>query len=137
MKSRNKFIGLLILWLLTLALLNDSIGQGKGKGGPPPWAPAHGYNAKTRHVYFPDQNFYFDVEKNVYIYLNGGNWQVGVKLPLIYAGIDLKSATKVELELNTDTPQKYNADHKVKYKVKANNGQGKVKTINNPKGKKK
>ena len=23
--------------------------------GPPPWAPAHGYRAKTRHIYFPDK----------------------------------------------------------------------------------
>lgn len=26
--------------------------------GPPPWAPAHGYRAKTRHIYFPDHNVY-------------------------------------------------------------------------------
>ena len=136
MKTRNKLISLLILWILTLAVSPDSIGQGKGKGGPPPWAPAHGYRANTRHVYFPEHNFYFDVQKNVYIYLNGGNWQVGVRLPLIFAGIDLKGATKVELELNTDTPQKYNADHIARYKVKGNNGQVKIKT-NNSKGKKK
>lgn len=136
MKTRNKLISLLILWILTLAVSPDSFGQGKGKGGPPPWAPAHGYRAKTRQVYFPEHNFYFDVQKNVYIYLNGGNWQVGVRLPLIFAGIDLKGANKVELELNTDTPQKYNADHIARYRVKSNNGQVKTKT-NSSKGKKK
>ena len=64
----------------------DSLGQEKGKDGPPPLAPAHGYRAKTRHVYFPDHNFYFDVQKNVYIYLNGSTWKVGAKLPSLYAG---------------------------------------------------
>ena len=90
-----------IMLTLIFALPRDTLGQGKGKGGPPPWAPAHGYRAKTSHVYFPDHNFYFDVQKNVYIYLNGGNWEVGVKLPSLYAGIDLKLTATGELELGS------------------------------------
>jgi len=135
MKIKNILIGLLFLLAFTLTLPNDAIAQGKGKGGPPSWAPAHGYRAKTRHVYFPDHNFYFDVQKNVYIYLNGGKWQVGIKLPSLYANVNMKLSAKVELELNTNTPQNHNATHKVKYKVKkkgvqvkSNNGPVKVKT---------
>ena len=106
----------------------DIFGQGKSKSnGPPPWAPAHGYRAKTRQVYFPEYNFYFDVQKSVYIYFSGDNWQVGVKLPSLYAGVDLKGTVKVELELDTDSPQKYNADHKVKYKEKTKGSHGKGK----------
>lgn len=137
MKTRNTLTVLAILLTLTFALPPDTLGQGKGKGGPPPWAPAHGYRAKTRHIYFHDHNFYFDVQKNVYIYMSGGKWQVGVKPPSIYAGIDLKGAAKVELEINTDTPQKYNSDHIVKYKAKGKGGQMKVKTASPGKGKKK
>ncbi|MEN8250215.1 MAG: hypothetical protein ABFS32_14880 [Bacteroidota bacterium] len=132
--------GIIIIMTLAFIMPLDLSGQGKGtKKGPPSWAPAHGYRAKTRHIYFPDHNFYFDLQKNHYIYLKGDKWQVDVKLPLLYAGIDLKVASKVELELNTDSPQKFNLDHiakntakefdeKVKMKVKKGGpGKGKVK----------
>ena len=128
MKPKTTLIGLAIFLTVTFALPLDTFGQGKVKSnGPPPWAPAHGYRAKTRQVYFPEYNFYFDVQKSVYIYFSADNWQVGVKLPSLYVGVDLKGAVKVELELDTDSPQKYNADHKVKYKEKAKGSQGKGK----------
>ena len=128
MKIKTTLTGLAVLLTLTFALPLDSLGQGKGKDGPPPWAPAHGYRAKTRHVYFPDHNFYFDVQKNVYIYLSGSTWKLGAKLPSLYASIDLNGAVKVELELDTDSPQKYNKDHIVKYKTK---GKGTKVNVNN------
>lgn len=127
MKTRNILKGFIIIVTLAFAMPIDLLGQGKAKGGPPPWAPAHGYRAKTRHIYFSEHNFYFDVQRGVYIYMSGGNWQVGVKLPSLFAQVDMKGAVKVELDLNTDSPQKYNSDHKVKYKVKnKNNGGGQV-----------
>ena len=137
MKTRKKLTGLLILLTLTFAFSIVILGQEKEKGEPPPWAPAHGYRAKTRHVYFPEYNFYFDVQKNVYIYLSGDKWEVSVNLPSIFEGIDLKGTAKVELELNIDTPQKYNAEHITKYKVKGKSGQVKVKKDEPAKGKKK
>lgn len=113
----------------------DGLAQGKDRlKGPPNWAPAHGYRAKTRHIYFPDNNFYFDIQKNVYIYLRGDQWQVSVKLPSLLASIDLKEAAQVELELYTDTPQKYNTEHKFKHKARTKIGPGKS---NNKKGKNK
>ena len=127
MKVKTTLTAFTIMMALFFTLPLDTLGQGKGKGGPPPWAPAHGYRAKTSHVYFPDHNFYFDVQKEVYVYLSGGNWEVGVKLPALYAGIDLKLTTKVELELGSDSPQKHNADHMVKYKAKGKGGQVKPK----------
>ena len=137
MKTKFLLRGLIVIMILTLAFSLDTFGQVKEKPkGPPPWAPAHGYRAKTRHIYFPDHNFYFDIQKSVYIYMSGGNWQVSVNLPSIFSGFDLKIAAKVELDLDTDTPQKYNDDHKVKYKGKVkdkkvqpknNSGKGKNK----------
>lgn len=122
-KMKNTFFGLALLLTLAFVLPLEISGQGKvTQNGPPPWAPAHGYRAKTRHVYFPDQNFYFDLQKNVYIYLQGDRWEVSVNLPGIYAGIDLQAAMKVELELNMDSPQKYNGDHIAKYKPHPSNG---------------
>ncbi len=106
---------LAIFLTLSLVLPLHTFGQGNKKG-PPPWAPAHGYRAKTKHVYFPDHNFYFDIQRSTYIYLSGGQWRVSLNIPSMFVGVDLKRTTKVELELNTDRPQKYNADHKLKYK---------------------
>lgn len=138
MKTNTTLTGLAILLTLAFVLPLDTLGQGHGQKkpkGPPPWAPAHGYRAKTRHVYFPDQNFYFDVQKNVYIYMSDDKWQVAVKLPSLYAEIDLKGAVKVELELDTDSPQKYNSDHIVKYKDKGGKEKTKVKKVGPDKGK--
>jgi hypothetical protein len=84
--------------------------------GPPPWAPAHGYRAKTRHIYFPEHNFYYDVQKKNYIYLKGKNWTISIALPSIFVGINLGKATQIELDYVGNTPYIYNETHKVKYK---------------------
>lgn len=84
--------------------------------GPPPWAPAKGYRAKTRHVYFPDQNFYYDVQQKNYIYLSGRSWVVSTSLPRIFMGINLSRSSQIELDYVGRTPYIYNATHKVKYK---------------------
>ena len=137
MKIKFLLSALAVIMALSFALSPDAFGQGKGKPkGPPPWAPAHGYRAKTRHIYFPQHNFYFDVLKGVYLYLNGGKWETVAQLPLMFAGIDLKTAAKVELELDSDAPYKLNADHQVKYKTHSEGGPGKTKG-NHGKGKSK
>ncbi len=84
--------------------------------GPPPWAPAHGYRAKTRHIYFPDQNFYYDIQKRNYIYLKNNNWEVSVSLPSIFVGINLGNSVQVELDFNGANPYAYNEIHIIKYK---------------------
>jgi hypothetical protein len=124
MKTKAALFGLVVVLSLCF-ILPDAVAQGK-KNGPPPWAPAHGYRAKTRQIYFPEQNFYYDTQRGVYIYLNGPNWEVNVKLPSIFAAIDLGRAAKVELKLNTDFPQQYNAEHQLKYKAKDGKGYDKA-----------
>lgn len=136
MKAQSILIGVLSLLILTFDMPSDSWAQGKGKG-PPPWAPAHGYRAKTRHIYFPQYNFYFDLQRGVYIYLGGSTWQVGASLPATFGNIDLKGAVQVELELDTDTPQKYNAEHKVKYRAKDEKAKAKTGSGEKEKRKKK
>ena len=138
MKAIYKFKELVFILILSLVFLSDSYGQGKKpKKGPPSWAPAHGYRANTRHIYFPEQNIYYDVQKSLYISLSGDKWQVSVNLPSIFSGIDMNIAVKVELDLSTDTPQKYNSDHLVKFKVKAKNNKDHPKNKPNKGGKKK
>jgi hypothetical protein len=108
--------GVLIL-VFMLVVPTDVFSQ-----GPPPWAPAHGYRAKTRHIYFPDQNMYYDIQKGVYIYFNNGKWAVSVKVPSIFVGINLGRSTQIELDFYGDRPQRYNYAHKTKYKVKKHKG---------------
>lgn len=110
MKTRSLLPVLMVIFTLSVFSPASLFAQ-----GPPPWAPAHGYRAKVRHIYFPDYNFYFDLQRNVYIYLSGSNWEVSVGLPVFLSSVNLSVATKVQLELNSDMPQKYNTDHIRKY----------------------
>ena len=113
--SKNRIatlFGVLIL-VFMLVVPTDVFSQ-----GPPPWAPAHGYRAKTRHIYFPDQNMYYDIQRGTYIYFSNGKWAVSVKVPSIFVGINLGRSTQIELDFYGDRPQRYNYSHKTKYKVK-------------------
>jgi hypothetical protein len=78
-----------------------------GRGGPPPWAPAHGYRAKHRYRYYPSSEVYYDEGRGVYIYYGGGRWQVSVSLP---RGIRLDAGDYVTLEMDTDRPYRYHGD---------------------------
>lgn len=110
MKQLSKFLLFLFLFI--------TISENAFSQGPPPWAPAHGYRAKTRYVYFPDQNFYYDLQSRNYLYINSGNWSISASLPRIFVGINLGGSTQVELDFVGDRPYRYNGEHIVKYKVK-------------------
>ena len=74
-------------------------------GGPPPWAPAHGYRAK-QHVYFPDYYTYFDPRRNGYVYWGNNDWIFTPKLPSFLSGVDLGGARMQLLPLPlTSLPQ--------------------------------
>lgn len=118
-----------ILLILSLVSAGDVLAQGKSKekakpknekkgGGPPPWAPAHGYRAKTRYVYFKDYPVYYDNDRGVYISLSGSNWSVSAKLPSVLVGVDLVAAAKIDLDFSGDTPQVEYDSHKKKYPKK-------------------
>ena len=92
MKISNFFKSVIIIFLIFINS-TEVFSQ-----GPPPWAPAHGYRAKTRHIYFPEQNFYYDVQQQNYMYLSNNNWQISVDLPSIFGGINLGNAAQVELD---------------------------------------
>lgn len=84
--------------------------------GPPPWAPAHGYRAKTRHIYFPQYNMYYDTYRSSYLYLNGRNWAVSATLPSIFVGVNLGNAAQIQLSYNGYDPYRYNQVHVVEYR---------------------
>jgi len=78
------------------------------KGGPPPWAPAHGYRAKYNYRYYPASRVYHDRNRGLYFYYKDGQWGVSVSLP---SSIRLDVRDYVRLEMGTDKP--YEWDHEV------------------------
>lgn len=82
------------------------------KGGPPAHAPAHGYRAKHHYRYYPSRNVYHDTDRGLYFYLKGDNWEVGAKLP---SSLRVGLGDSVSIELETDKPYIYHADHVRKY----------------------
>ncbi len=113
MKTKSFVVIVIALLTLSLTLPFESL-----KADPPRWAPAHGYHVKTRHIYFPQQNFYYDMHRHVYIYLDNGRWVTNVRLPRWYTTIDLFRAPKVELEINSDYPYRDNRRHVEMYRLR-------------------
>jgi hypothetical protein len=82
---------------------------------PPYWAPAHGYRAHTRQIYYPDYNCYYDIQRGSYVYFDNGNWRVSVNLPAFINRNAFMRSRRVELEVNNFTPERYNREHMVRY----------------------
>lgn len=70
------------------------------RGGPPPWAPAHGYRAK-QHVYFPDYYTFYDPYRNGYVYWGSNAWVFSPTIPSFLATIDLGRA---RIQIMGDVP---------------------------------
>ena len=98
------------------------------KGGPPAHAPAHGYRAKHKYRYYPDSSVYHDTERGLYFYFKGGSWEVGASLP---HNFQMGLGESISLELDTDRPYTYHADHAKQYPP------GKMKKSKNKKDKNK
>lgn len=92
--------------LLTAVAIGLCIGL-PAQAEPPPWAPAHGKRAKQmqepeyRYVYYPAQQVYYSPEQQIWFWMNGGNWQFGVNLPLQYR---VQTATGISVTLDASRP---------------------------------
>lgn len=115
MKLKTSFSALLVLVALTFALPTSSFAH-PGRHGHPKWISVHSYRVETRHVYFPAYNFYYDLNRDMYIYLSGGNWIFSAVLPVQFARIDLRYEPIVELDFYLDDPFVYNHHHIVTYR---------------------
>lgn len=96
------------------------------QGGPPPWAPAHGYRAKHRYYYYPDHRVYFDPARSTYFYMSGNGWQVSTSLP---SGTSIGTSNYVIIDTNEDRPYVYHRDIEKRYphgqgRGNGNNGRG-------------
>ena len=138
--KRALLIGFAALLLSAFVLPDSGYAQRKG---PPPWAPAHGYRAKKQayyphayyprvyhpryryhYVYYPRYNFYYDNFRGVYIYLNGGRWAIGARLPVPLRRLDLGNCYRVGLNVNTNYPQYYNENHRRQYRYEDEDDNG-------------
>ena len=82
------------------------------KKGPPAHAPAHGYRAKHQYRYYPSRSVYYDAGRGIYFYLKGKKWEVGASLP---SSLHVGLGDSVRIELDTDKPYIYHAEHVKKY----------------------
>ena len=79
----------------------------------PSWGPA-GYNY-AMYYYFPEFNFYYDVDRALFYYLSSGRWVSAKVLPKgRHYPTDLHRYYKVVI--NERNPWNYNRQHKSKYK---------------------
>jgi len=85
---------------------------GRRGNGPPSHAPAHGYRHKHTYYYYPGCYVYFDAERKLYFYIEGGRWRVGTYLP---PEIRLDADGVVVLSLETDKPYLHFDAHRAKY----------------------
>lgn len=74
---------------------------------PPPWAPAHGYRMKTRHIYFPQQNMYYDLQRGVYIFVNNGQWAISASIPTRFMRVNFSNVPQVQIAVNSPYPYRY------------------------------
>lgn len=82
------------------------------KGGPPPWAPAHGHRAKHKYRYYSSSRVYHHRERGAYFYYKDGQWRVSISLP---SSIRIDVGDYVTLEMDTDKPYKWDREVIKKY----------------------
>ena len=58
---------------------------------------------KQRHIYFPQYNLYYDLQRSTF-YLNNGKWSISIKVPAPYIEINLGTATQIQLNYIGATP---------------------------------
>lgn len=73
----------------------------------PYWAHSHKYKEHTRHIYFPEYNMYYDIQRASYIYINNGRWSVSLDLPIRLGSRNFSNARYVELNGNSRVPECY------------------------------
>jgi len=100
---RNRLILAAIVFLLFVpgckTVEVESERSYKIEQGPPDHAPAHGYRRKHSYIFYPSSRVYFDVDRKIYFYMEGGVWRNAPILPPFVKinkakGVRIKSASK-------------------------------------------
>ncbi len=80
-------------------------------GVQPVWGPT-GYD-EAEYYYIPDAGAYYDINRRVFVYQQGGRWVNGAELPGQYRNIDLYHTHKVVI--NERTPWMHNDRYRGQY----------------------
>ncbi|NWF52727.1 MAG: hypothetical protein HXY47_06550 [Nitrospirae bacterium] len=103
----------IVIFLFLFLFLNScTVVEKESKIGPPPWAPAHGYRAKHIYYYYPSTYVYFDIDRKVYFFMEGGIWKTSPVLPPV---VIVDPDEHVVIELDTDKPYHHFKQHQKKY----------------------
>jgi len=73
-------------------------------------------NCVLRYYYFPNLEAYYDTQKNVYTYIDNGQWITAGELPTGYRGYSLYNKVNVIInDYDDEDPTQFLAQHKKKY----------------------
>lgn len=108
MKNKNFFLALIVLFFIGIGMSSSA----QDKSG---WLEQLSLKESTRQLYFPQQNIYYDLQEEVYIYPFGGEWVKSYGLPPFITAEELENSVKVQLSLDTQEPQEFNREHRVLY----------------------
>src|SRR6185437_4781298 len=92
---------------LTYAQVSVSVNIGL----QPAWGPT-GYD-NVQYYYIPDAGAYYDVNRRVFVYQEGGRWINAASLPGPYGNIDLYSVHKVVI--NQPSPWLHDRTYRTQY----------------------
>ena len=68
------------------------------EGGPPPWAPAHGWRRQHEtYYYYPASQVYYYPSARRYYWLEGRKWEFGDRLPRRFV---IDEGTRIALDLD-------------------------------------
>jgi len=95
--------------------------HGPPGGGPPPWAPAHGYRAKYTYRYYPSLQIYYDLNRELYFYFSDGQWRASARAPVTYRS---KRGDSVVLHMTTGRPYHHHQDVLKRYPPGQAKGKG-------------
>jgi hypothetical protein len=84
------------------------------KGGPRPWAPAHGFRRKVSYHYYPDHEVYYCPSRRQYVWFEYGEWRVGVTLPASIT-LDARHDRHYVVSLASDEPQDFHDEVRAAY----------------------
>jgi hypothetical protein len=73
-------------------------------------------NCMLRYYYFPNLEAYYDTQKNIYTYMDAGQWITADEIPAGYRGYSLYNKVNVVItDFDDDDPTQFLYKHKKKY----------------------
>jgi len=73
-------------------------------------------NCTLRYYYYPNLEAYYDLQKDIYMYMQNGEWKTAKEIPSGYKGYSLNNKINVPInDYDDDNVLQFIAQHKKKY----------------------